>query len=114
MQEWHGKWLEMMEAESQEEGEEYAGGTDEDELDDRGEDSLYDGMVERGDMMTGPEHDGWRSMRGLEQVCRNAQAQYNGSAWRLGPVHPVAAVVRSTRGPALFEVNCPSTEVPAL
>jgi hypothetical protein len=29
-------------------------------------------------MMTGAEHDSWRSVKGLEEVCHNAHAQYNG------------------------------------
>lgn len=38
---------------------------------------LYDDMIEDGFMMTGAEHDGWRSMRGLEATCRRAEEHYN-------------------------------------
>lgn len=40
------------------------------------EDKLYGGMVEGGDMMTGAEHDGWRSMKGVQATCRKAEDQY--------------------------------------
>jgi chromosome segregation ATPase len=47
-------------------------------VDDESMDKLYGGMIEGGLMMTGAEHDSWRSMKGLEAICRNAHARHNG------------------------------------
>ncbi|KAF1921358.1 NO signaling/Golgi transport ligand-binding domain-containing protein [Ampelomyces quisqualis] len=73
MQEWHGKWLEKLNEENEEEEEEEEdGGYPEDSGEDGslyGDDGmLYGGMLEGGNIMTGAEHDSWRSMRGLEQI----------------------------------------------
>lgn len=46
-------------------------------VDDEKKDKLYGDMIEAGFMSTGAEHDGWRSMKGLKQICRNAEAAYN-------------------------------------
>ncbi|KAH6373451.1 hypothetical protein HBI34_080550 [Parastagonospora nodorum] len=46
-------------------------------LDDEKKDKLYGDMIEAGFMATGAEHDGWRSIKGLKQICRNAEAAYN-------------------------------------
>jgi chromosome segregation ATPase len=78
VQEWYEKWTAEREDENEDGDEEYAEDYEGDDVDDEYEHKLYGGMVEGGNMMTGAEHDGWRSMRGLEKVCRNAHAQYNG------------------------------------
>jgi len=46
-------------------------------VDDEKKDKLYGDMIEAGFMSTGAEHDGWRSMKGIKQICRNAEAAYN-------------------------------------
>jgi chromosome segregation ATPase len=40
---------------------------------------IYEDMIEMPDgyMETGAEHDGWRSKRAMEAVCRHAEARYN-------------------------------------
>jgi DNA repair exonuclease SbcCD ATPase subunit len=78
VQEWHVKWTAEKEDEDGDENEEYSEDYEGDDLDDEYENKLYGGMVEGGDIMTGVEHDSWRSMKGLEEVCRNTHAQYNG------------------------------------
>lgn len=85
---WHQAWMTRLAEEDADEGEEemYASESDEDgngdgdEVDDDGGDKLYGGMVEGGDMMTGAEYDGWRSMKGIQAVCRTAEARY-GQIW---------------------------------
>jgi phage shock protein A len=79
VQEWHVKWTADKEDEDGDENrdteyEDYEGNEDYEEY----EDKLHSGMVEGGDMIMGAEHDSWRSMKGLEEVCRKAHAQYNG------------------------------------
>jgi hypothetical protein len=46
-------------------------------MDDKKKDKLYGDLIEDGFMMTGAEHDGWRSMTNLEGTCRTAQARHN-------------------------------------
>jgi chromosome segregation ATPase len=75
-QQWHETWI-AMERENDEDGEESEGEYVEDYMEDEEQDMLYGDMVEGGDMMTGAEHDGWRSMRGLEAACRNVEDRYN-------------------------------------
>jgi DNA repair exonuclease SbcCD ATPase subunit len=77
VREWYEMWTAKQEDEDGDEGAEHAEGQEEDDLDDEYEDKLYGGMVEGGDVMTGAEHDNWRSMKGLDKVCRNAHARYN-------------------------------------
>jgi chromosome segregation ATPase len=67
---WHQAWA-TREEEDAEEEDGYATGSEEDEE----EDKLCRGMVEGG-VMTGAEHDGWRSMKGIEAVCRKAEGRY--------------------------------------
>jgi chromosome segregation ATPase len=76
-QDWYEKWTGKVQGEGQEDEGDYEKDSDEDELDDEDEDKLYGGMVEDGDMMTGAEHDGRRSMKVLKKICRNAEAHYN-------------------------------------
>jgi hypothetical protein len=40
---------------------------------------IYEDLIEMPDgyMETAAEHDGWRSKRALEEVCRHAEARYN-------------------------------------
>jgi hypothetical protein len=40
---------------------------------------IYEDLIEMPDgyMETTAEHDGWRSKRALEEVCRHAEARYN-------------------------------------
>jgi prefoldin subunit 5 len=78
VREWYEMWTGKQEDENGDEGVEGAEGYEGNDMDAEYEDKLYGGMVEGGDVMTGAEHDGWRSMRGLEKVCRNAHAQHNG------------------------------------
>tara|TARA_R110002003_G_scaffold248_2_gene17636 strand:+ start:42375 stop:43280 length:906 start_codon:yes stop_codon:yes gene_type:complete len=75
-QQWHETWI-AMERENEEDGEVVDGEYEEDYMEDEEQDMLYGDMVEGGDVMTGAEHDGWRSMRGLEAACRNAEDRYN-------------------------------------
>ncbi|KAF2825859.1 hypothetical protein CC86DRAFT_294485 [Ophiobolus disseminans] len=77
VQGWHETWTTRAQ-EGDDDGQEgYADDSEVDGLDyEDKEDKLYGGMVEGGEMMTDAEHDGWRSMKGLEAVCRNAQARY--------------------------------------
>jgi len=77
-QSWHETWTTRQEEQDKEEDHEgeYATESEENALDDESENKLYGGMVEGGDMMTGAEHDGWRSMKGIKAVCRDAQARY--------------------------------------
>jgi chromosome segregation ATPase len=79
-QDWYETWKAKLQEERQgDEGDcdDESNGDKEDEED---EDKLYGGMVEDGIMMTGAEHDGWRSMKGLEEICRDVQAHYNEGA----------------------------------
>jgi chromosome segregation ATPase len=78
VQEWHMNWMAKQEEENGEENDEYDEDYEGDNDYEEYEDKLYGGMVEGGDMMTGAEHDSWRSMKGLEKACRNAHAQYTG------------------------------------
>lgn len=81
---WYEKWTSTQEEKDEEGEEEYAEDSDGDGLDYENENKLYGGMVEGGDMMTGAEHDSWRSMRGLKAVGRKAQAQYGTCREQLG------------------------------
>jgi chromosome segregation ATPase len=78
VQEWHVNWMAKQEEENGDENEEFAEDYEGDDDHEEYEDKLYGGMVEGEDMMTGAEHDSWRSMKGLKEVCRNAHAQYIG------------------------------------
>jgi chromosome segregation ATPase len=75
-QDWYEIWTGKVKGEGQASEGKYEE-SDGDEFDDDYEDKLYGGMVEGGDMMTGAEHDGRRSMKGLKKICRNAEAHYN-------------------------------------
>jgi hypothetical protein len=72
---WHVAWTTREDEDAEEEEDGYATGDEEEDLDDEEEDKLYGGMVEGG-VMTGAEHDGRRSMKGIEAVCRKAEAKY--------------------------------------
>lgn len=90
---WHEKWMAKERKEVDDGGEEEDGIEDRDDddegegednggydayyMEDEKDDKLYGGMIEGGDMTTGAEHDGWRSMRDLEAICRKAEARHN-------------------------------------
>ncbi|KAL5119980.1 Trafficking protein particle complex subunit 31 [Pleosporales sp. CAS-2024a] len=84
MQEWHENWRVKHHDESSAEQDDYNEEDDDEdeeeedgyELADKHEDKLYGGMVEDGGMMTGAEHDSWRSMKGIKKACRNAEGRY--------------------------------------
>lgn len=63
VQEWYERWMRKQEEERDVEEQEYGEDYAEDAMDHDYENKLYGGMVEGGDMMTGAEHDGWRSMK---------------------------------------------------
>jgi chromosome segregation ATPase len=84
---WHQAWMTRLQEDDAEEDEkeEYAMESDvdedgdeqnDDEQNDDGGDKLYGGMVDGGEIMTGAEHDGWRSVKGIQAVCRTAEARY--------------------------------------
>jgi hypothetical protein len=77
VQEWYEKWTTQQDEKEDADDGDYDEDDDECELEDDSENKLYGGMAKGGEMKTGAEHDGWRPMRGLQKICRNAAARHN-------------------------------------